>query len=35
MFEQRYQQMRNDAWMQQYDRTDRIHILTDSYDWNY
>ena len=35
MFEQRYQQMRNDAWMQQYDRTDRIHVLTDSYDWNY
>lgn len=35
MFESRYQQMRNDAWMQQYDRTDRVHILTDSYDWNY
>lgn len=35
MFEQRYQQMRNDAWMNQYDRTDRIHVLTDSYDWNY
>jgi hypothetical protein len=35
MYEQRYQQMRNDAWMNQYDRTDRIHVLTDSYDWNY
>ena len=35
MFEQRYQQMRNDAWMNQYDRTDRVHVLTDSYDWNY
>jgi hypothetical protein len=29
MFEQRYQQMRNDAWMQQYDRTDRIYVLND------
>ena len=35
MYEQRYQQMRNDAWMNQYDRTDRVHVLTDSYDWNY
>lgn len=35
MFEARYQQMRNDVWMKQYDRTDRIHILTDNYDWNY
>ena len=35
MFEQRYQQMRNDVWMKQYDRTDRMHILTDNYDWNY
>lgn len=35
MYEQRYQQMRNDAWMNQYDRTERIHVLTDSYDWNY
>lgn len=35
MFEQRYQQMRNDVWMKQYDRTDRIHVLTDNYDWNY
>lgn len=35
MFEQRYQQMRNDVWIKQYDRTDRIHVLTDSYDWNY
>lgn len=35
MFESRYQQMRNDVWMNQYDRTDRIHVLTDSYDWNY
>lgn len=32
MFESRYQQMRNDVWMNQYDRTERIHILTDSYD---
>lgn len=35
MFEQRYQQMRADVWMNQYDRTDRIHVLTDSFDWNY
>jgi hypothetical protein len=35
MFEQRYQQMRVDVWMNQYDRTDRIHVLTDSFDWNY
>jgi hypothetical protein len=35
MFEQRYQQMRNDVWMNQYDRTDRIHVLSDSYDWSY
>ncbi len=35
LFESRYQQMRNDLWMQQYDRTDRIHVLTDSYDWSY
>ena len=35
MFEQRYQQMRADVWMNQYDRTERIHVLTDSYDWNY
>jgi len=35
MFESRYQQMRNDLWMQQYDRTERIHVMTDSYDWNY
>ena len=34
MFEQRYQQMRADVWMNQYDRTERIHVLTDSYDWN-
>ena len=32
MFEARYQQMRNDVWMNQYDRTERVHILTDSYD---
>ncbi len=35
MFEQRYQQMRNDVWMNQYDRPDRVHVLTDSYDWSY
>lgn len=35
MFEQRYQQMRNDLWIQQYDRTERIHVLSDSYDWGY
>ena len=35
MFESRYQQMRNDVWMKQYDRTDRIHVMTDNYDWNY
>lgn len=35
LYESRYQQMRNDVWMKQYDRTDRIHIISDSYDWNY
>jgi len=35
MFESRYQQMRNDVWVNQYDRTDRIHVMTDSYDWSY
>ena len=35
MFEQRYQQMRNNLWLNQYDRTDRVHVLTDSYDWGY
>lgn len=35
MYESRYQQMRADAWMRQYDRTDRIHVITDAYDWNY
>jgi hypothetical protein len=35
LFEQRYQQMRNDVWMNQYDRTDRVHVLSDSYDWSY
>ena len=35
MFESRYQQMRNDLWMQQYDRTDQIQVMTDSYDWSY
>jgi hypothetical protein len=34
-FESRYQQMRNDVWMNQYDRTERVHIITDSYDWSY
>ena len=35
LFESRYQQMRNDLWMQQYDRPERVHILSDSYDWSY
>lgn len=35
MYEQRYQQMRNNVWLNQYDRTDRVHVLTDSYDWGY
>lgn len=35
LFESRYQQMRNDLWLRQYDRTDRIHVVTDSYDWSY
>ena len=35
MFESKYQQMRNDLWMNQYDRTDRIQVMTDSYDWSY
>ena len=35
MFESRYQQMRNDLWIQQYDRTDRVHVVSDAYDWNY
>jgi hypothetical protein len=35
LFEQRYQQMRNDLWMRQYDRTERMHVMSDSYDWNY
>lgn len=34
-FESRYQQMRNDVWQRQYDRTDRVHVLSDSYDWSY
>jgi hypothetical protein len=35
LFESRYQQMRNDLWVQQYDRTERVHIISDAYDWNY
>ena len=35
ILESRYQQMRNDVWMRQYDRPDRVHIVTDSYDWSY
>lgn len=35
LFESRYQQMRNDLWMNQYDRPERVHVLTDSYDWSY
>ena len=34
LFEQRYQEMRRDIWMRQYDRPDRIHVVSDSYDWN-
>ena len=30
MFETRYQQMRSDVWMRQYDRTERMYIVTDS-----
>ena len=30
MFETRYQQMRSDVWMRQYDRTERVHIVTDA-----
>jgi len=29
LFESRYQQMRADVWMNQYDRTDRVHIISD------
>lgn len=35
MFESRYQQMRADVWMNQYDRPDYIGVITDSYDWSY
>ena len=35
MFEARYQQMRSDLWMNQYDRTDRVFVTTDSMDWSY
>jgi hypothetical protein len=35
MFEARYQQMRNDLWMNQYDRTERVFVTTDSMDWSY
>jgi hypothetical protein len=35
LFESRYQQMRNDLWIQQYDRPDRIHIVSESADWSY
>ena len=35
MFESRYMQMRNDVWMRQYDRPERIHVITDSHDWAY
>jgi len=35
IFESKYQQMRNDLWMNQYDRTDRVQVMTDSYDWSY
>ncbi len=29
LFESRYQQMRADVWMNQYDRTERVHIISD------
>ena len=35
MFESRYMQMRNDVWMRQYDRPERIHVITDAHDWAY
>ena len=35
MFESRYMQMRNDVWMRQYDRPERVHVITDSHDWAY
>lgn len=35
LFEARYQQMRNDLWMNQYDRTERVYVTTDSMDWSY
>ena len=35
LFEARYQQMRSDLWMNQYDRTDRVFVTTDSMDWSY
>ena len=35
MFESRYMQMRNDVWMRQYDRPERIHVITDSHYWAY
>ena len=31
----RYMQMRNDVWMRQYDRPERVHVITDSHDWAY
>ena len=34
-FESRYQQMRNDVWQRQYDRTERVHVIADSWDWSY
>jgi len=34
-FESRYQQMRNDVWQRQYDRTERVHVVTDAFDWSY
>tara|TARA_R110000868_G_scaffold76221_1_gene219392 strand:- start:291 stop:920 length:630 start_codon:yes stop_codon:yes gene_type:complete len=35
MFESRYQQMRADVWMRQYDRTERVHVITDSDNYAY
>jgi hypothetical protein len=34
-FESRYQQMRGDVWMNQYDRTERVFVTGDSTDWSY
>jgi|694.fasta_scaffold56717_3 hypothetical protein len=35
MYESRYAQMRNDLWLNQYDRTERVHVISESSDWSY